>query len=292
MIAAKEISELRGVKRVEVIGGQTLINADCLDVMPELGRFDEVVTSPPYDNIREYGDGFNGVDCLSVIEQISRLLEDGGVCMWNVADATVNGSETGSSFKQALHAIHCGLNLHDTMIYCKSGVTFPDANRYLPCFEYMFIFSKGAPKTFNGIKDRHNKWSGAKLHGTDRQKDGTTKTISGNGRSIPALGLRRNWWEINSAYNGDTKGHPAPMPYSMAYDHIVSWSNEGETILDPFMGSGTTMVACQRLGRKGTGIEIDPDYFEIACKRVEEVTRQPDLFIEPPKPPEQTGMDI
>jgi len=272
--------------REERIGNQRLILGDCLEVMPTLGKVDAVVTSPPYDNLRDYGKGWGGADLFAAISCISQSLTDGGVCMWNVADATVNGSETGSSFRQALHAMECGLRIHDTMIYCKGGVTYPDANRYLPCFEYMFVFSRGAPKTFNPIKDRPNKWAGTKMHGTDRAKDGSTKPINGMGRPVPAMGLRRNWWEISNAYNGETSGHPAPMPFSMAYDHIFTWSKEGETILDPFMGSGTTLVACQKLGRHGIGIEIDKDYWELACKRVDEASRQPDLLVDycAPKP--------
>lgn len=280
------------IKKDVRIGGQRLILGDCLEVMPLLEPFDMVCTSPPYDDLRDYGETYAPVDCLAVISEVARLLTRGGVCMWNVADATVNGSETGSSFRQALHAIECGLRLHDTMIYCKGGVTFPDANRYLPCFEYMFVFSNGAPKVFNPIRDRPNKWAGSLMHGTDRNRDGTTKKISGHGRPVPNFGMRRNWWEISNAYTGETSGHPAPMPYTMAHDHVTSWSNSGDAVFDPFMGSGTTLVACQKIGRRGTGIELDPDYFEIACKRVDEATRQPDLFVEPPKPAVQEGFDL
>lgn len=276
-----------GIVKEERIGGQRLILGDCLQVMPMLGRFDAVVTSPPYDNLREYGLGFAGVDLLAVIAEIARHIEQGGVCMWNVADATVNGSETGSSFRQALHAMDCGLRLHDTMHYIKDNVNFPEDVRYFSGHEYMFIFSNGAPKTFNPIKDRVNKWAGTVMHGTDRLPDGTTKKISGKGKEIRPFGMRFNWWQMKN--NGGDTGHPAPMPYRMAADHIASWTNPGEAILDPFMGSGTTLVACQRMGRMGTGIELDPEYFDIACRRVDEATRQPDLFIAPapPKPTQE-----
>lgn len=272
------------ILREERIGNQRLILGDCIAVMPTLGRFDALVTSPPYDDIRDYGPGYKGVDLLAVIAEISRHLETGGVCMWNVADATVNGSETGSSFRQALHAMECGMRLHDTMIYCKEGVTFPHNNRYHPAFEYMFVFSNGAPKSFNGVKDWRNKWAGSKMHGTDRLKDGSTKQTNGKGNPVPEMGLRRNWWVMSNPYTGQTGNHPAPMPYNMAADHITSWTNCGDTVLDPFLGSGTTLVACQRMGRHGTGIEIDKDYWEIACRRVEEAARQPDLFIRQDKP--------
>jgi site-specific DNA-methyltransferase (adenine-specific) len=272
-------------KRKEVIGDCTLFLGDCLEVMPEIVNVDMVCTSPPYDNLRDYGDEFNGVDCFAVISDISRILSDGGVCMWNVADATVNGSETGTSFKQALHAMGCGLRLHDTMIYIKDNVNFPESVRYFSGHEYMFIFSKGAPKTFNPIMDRPNKWAGTIMHGTDRQPDGSVKPISGKGKEIRTTGMRFNWWRLKN--NNNPTSHPAPMPYAMAHDHITSWSNPSEAILDPFMGSGTTGVACVKTGRKFTGIELDEDYFNIACERIQKAYDEPDMFVAPPEPPQK-----
>jgi DNA modification methylase len=274
----------------ERIGDCRLILGDCLEVMPTLGPVDAVVTSPPYDNLRDYGPGFAGVDLLAVISQIARQLVPGGVCMWNVADATINGSETGSSFRQALHAIDCGLRLHDTMIYIKDNVNFPEDVRYFSGHEYMFVFSNGAPKTFNPIKDRPNKWAGTVMHGTDRQPDGSTKKISGKGKEIRPFGMRFNWWRLKN--NNNPTAHPAPMPYAMAHDHIMSWTNPGDTVMDPFMGSGTTAAACIKTGRAFVGTEIDPDYFEIACRRVEEAYRQPDLFIAPPVAAKQEALDL
>lgn len=263
--------------RVETIGRAILYLGDCRDVLPTLGKVDAVVTSPPYDDLRAYGEGFNGVDCLEVIGLLSPLLSVGGVMMWNVADATKNGSETGSSFRQALHAMQCGLNLHDTMIYLRENVNFPEVVRYFSGFEYMFVFSNGKPKTFNPIKDRRNKWSGTVMHGTGRQPDGTTKPISGLGKIIEPYGMRFNYWRMNN--NGRDTGHPAPMPYDMAHDHIVSWTNPGDTILDPFLGGGTSGIAAAKTGRDFIGIEIDPSYFDIACKRIEDAQRQGDMFL-------------
>jgi len=278
--------------REERIGDCRLILGDCLEVMPLLGKVDAVVTSPPYDNLREYGAGFDGVDCFAAISEVANMLKPGGVCMWNVADATVNGSETGSSFRQALHAIDCGLNLHDTMIYTKKNVSFPESVRYFSAFEYMFIFSKGPPKTFNPIKDRVNKWAGTTMHGTDRQPDGSLNKINGAGKEIKPYGMRFNHWPITHNSRTEKTDHPATMPPSMANDHVISWTNQGETVLDPFAGSGTTLVACANLGRKGIGIELDPDYFDIACERVQKAYDQPDLFVEQPKPATQDAMDL
>jgi len=262
-----------------VIGDCTLYLGDCLDVLPTLDKIDAVVTSPPYDDLRDYGEAFDGVDCLAVLSGISDALNDGGVCMWNVADATVNGSETGTSFRHALHAMESGLRLHDTMIYIRDNVNFPESVRYFSGFEYMFIFSKGAPSVFNPIQDRPNKWAGTVMHGTDRQPDGTTKKISGKGKIIKPQGMRFNYWRMTNNSPED-KGHPAIMPYSMAHDHITSWTNYGQTILDPFLGSGTTGVAAIRTGRKFIGIEIERRYFDIACKRIEKAHAQPDMLVE------------
>lgn len=278
------------MSRVEHIGDATLILGDCREVLPTLGKVDAVVTSPPYDNLREYGQA--GTGPTEAIPVIASSISAGGVVVWNVADQTIDGSESGTSFRQALAFKDAGLRLHDTMIYCKEGVTYPDANRYHPAFEYMFVFSNGAPRCFNGIRDWKNKWGGSAMHGTDRNPDGTTKPISGIGRAVPNMGLRRNWWVIANPYTGETQGHPAPMPYSMASDHIETWTDVGAAILDPFMGSGTTGVACAKLGRKFIGIEIEPKYFDIACRRIAEAYRQPRLFAEPTPKPVQEGLAL
>ncbi len=266
-------------ERVEIAGGRAVLYlGDNREVWPAIGLVDAVVTSPPYDGLREYG-GIDQSDWLDVISLIAASLRNGGVCMWNVADQTVDGSETGTSFRQCLHAKACGLRIHDTMIYCKEHVTFPDTNRYHPAHEYMFVWSQGAPRHFNGIKDWRNKWRGSAMRGTRRQPDGTTRPISGTGRVIPEFGLRRNWWPMASPYNGETGDHPAPMPFEMADAHIQTWTAAGDLVADPFAGSGTAGVAAMRLGRRFVGIEIDEGYFRTACRRIAEAARQPGLLI-------------
>ena len=253
----------------------TIICGDCLEVMKLLpdGCVDCVVTSPPYGDIRDYTSG--RADCFAVIAEIARLLTPGSVCMWNEADQVIDGSESGESFRHALHAKECGLRLHDTMFYCKEVVTYPNANRYHPCVEYMFIFSKGRPARFNGIRDVKNKWAGTVFHGTDRLADGTTRhcNSSGKGKMIPEYGLRRNWWVVPAYGSPETCGHPAPMPMSIARDHITTWTYPDNLILDPFCGSGTTCVAAKRLGRRYIGIELDPGYCESARARVRDTER-------------------
>jgi DNA modification methylase len=261
--------------RIEHIGDATLYLGDCRDILPL--PVDAIVTSPPYDNLRDYGG--HGFDWEPLIAPISSSLKPGAVLVWNVCDAVIDGSETGTSFRQALAFKESGLRLHDTMIYIKTGVNFPDATRYYHAFEYMFVFANGAPKTFNPIMDRPNKWAGSVMHGTDRQPDGSTRPISGIGKVINRVGKRLNWWLISN--RPENNGHPAQMPYAMAYDHISSWTNQGDTVLDPFTGGGTTALAALSQGRNFIGCEIEEKYFDIACRRIDEAYRQPRLFAEP-----------
>ena len=250
----------------------TLVKNDCLNAMQQMSTqsLDLTVTSPPYDNLRTYNQEdwqWGEQQWKPIIQELYRVTKKGGVVVWVVGDATVNGSETGTSFRQALWAMECGFSLHDTMIYSKPNFSAVGAlkTRYAPVFEYMFVWSKGKPKAFNPIKDRVCKTAGKAKSGTIRQKDGSTKRMSNEGWIQPEYGQRFNIWQANPK---SVKGHPAPFPESIARDHILSWSNEGDTVLDPFMGSGTTGVAAKNLNRKFIGIEIDPEYFEIAKGRI------------------------
>ena len=228
---------------------------------------DLVVTSPPYDNLRTYNDSLEW-SFEDVAQQLVRILTPGGVIVWVVGDSVVNGSETGSSFLQALRFKNLGLNIHDTMIYMKDAIAFPMHTRYSQCFEYMFVFSKGKPKTTNIIKDKKNVSFGRKVTGTERQPDGSTKRAACYGSLIKEFGSRWNVWEISTDKGNVKYKHPAKFPYSLAHDHILSWSNPGDIVLDCFMGSGTTGAACVNTGRKFIGIEKDEGYFNIACKRI------------------------
>ncbi len=249
-----------------------LRQGDCLELLKDIpdGSVDLTVTSPPYDNLRTYNgnnDQWSADVWQKVIAELYRITKDGGVVVWVVGDATIKGSETGTSFKQALHAMDCGFNLHDTMIYAKDAIAFPDSNRYQQCFEYMFVFSKGKPKHLNLIKDRQNKSFGRKVTGTERQKDGSTKKAACHGSEIKKYGTRWNIWEMRTEKGGKTK-HPAVFPEQLANDHILSWSNPDDVVFDCFMGSGTTGAMAVKNGRKFIGIELDPDYFKIAEERI------------------------
>ena len=246
------------------------------DSLEELKHFSEntidlTVTSPPYDNLRTYNGNiaqWGEHVWTGLIEQLYRVTKPGGVVVWVVGDATIKGSETGTSFKQALWAKQCGFNLHDTMIYAKGGQGATGSNlAYWQDFEYMFIFSKDKPKSWNPIEDRKNKVvPRVKLESQGhRFPDGRTK-----GKRVitrKEFGRRFNIWKYHES--GTKSKHSAVFPEKLAHDHIISWSNEGDTVLDPFMGSGTTGKMAKQLNRQFIGIELDPEYFEIAKKRIE-----------------------
>ena len=226
------------------------------------------VTSPPYDNLRTYKDSPT-FDLKATIKELYRVLIDGGVIVWVVGDQVINGSESGNSFRQALAFMGSGFNLHDTMIYGKNNSQFPEFTRYHQQFEYTFIFSKGPIKTFNPIKDRKNISVGQSCFGipTHRQEDGSLSVDSKKRITENEFGMRGNIWIGNTrAQEAPCQEllHPAMMPTWLARDHIISWSNIGDTVLDPFMGSGTTLEEARLLKRNAIGIEINPDYIKDA----------------------------
>jgi len=252
----------------------------CDDCVNKLSQFpdeciDLVVTSPPYDSLRTYNqknieDVWNFEVFKKVAKELYRVIKKGGVVVWVVNDATIKGSETGTSFRQALYfRDECGFNLYDTMIYAKNNYVPLTHRRYEQQFEYMFIFSKGKPKTFNPIKDRKNKFVGKKKSGTIRQKDGSMKKKSSLGKTYGKYGIRYNVWQLNPQ---SVKGHPAPFPEQLAHDHIISWSNPGDVVLDIFAGSGTTLKMGLLTNRKVIGIEINKEYCDIIKQRIQNVS--------------------
>lgn len=266
-------------------------NEDCKVTLQNLkdNTIDLTITSPPYDDLRTYNDiivsnqdKFNGYSFD--FEEIAKLLyektQKGGIVVWVVGDATHKGSETGTSFRQALFFKELGFNIHDTMIYQKNNFSNPSSNRYHQIFEYMFVLSKGKPKTFNPIKDRPNIYAGqigSWGKNTVRQKDGST--VERKKKVIEEFGQRYNIWQYKTSKNGQEDEiaykHPAIFPINLVKDHIHSWSNEGDLIYDPFMGSGTVAKAAIEMNRNFLGSEISSEYFEIINQRIK--TKNPTL---------------
>lgn len=248
--------ELDKIYCMDNVEGMRMLDNECVDL---------TVTSPPYDNLRQYN-GYS-FDFKNVAKELYRITKQGGVVVWVVGDATIKGSETGTSFRQALFFMDCGFNLNDTMIWRKTN-PMPQVKqpRYSQCFEYMFVFSKGTPKTFNPVM-RKTKCGG-------HNYDSTCKNMGGeSGRTEKHFVINKesvdyNIWDIAIAQNKTI--HSAVFPEQLAIDHIRSWSNEGDIVLDPFMGSGTTAKVARELGRKFIGFEISEEYVKLANKRLVE----------------------
>ena len=254
-----------------IIGDCELYLGDCLERMKEIpdGSVDLTVTSPPYDNLRTYNgnnEQWGEHVWKAVIAELYRVTKDGGVVVWVVGDSTAGFCESMTSFKQALYFVEkCGFKLLDTMIYYKENYApaYPTLRRYANQFEYMFVFCKGRPNTFNPIQKDKVRNKEEKV--AYRQKDGTLKRkVKEKGRDTKDAS---NVWSF--AVGGNLTGHPAVFPEKLANDHILSWSNPDDVVFDCFMGSGTTGKMALLNNRKFIGIEREPKYFDIACRRIE-----------------------
>ena len=254
-----------------------IYNVDCRIGLRGLAdnSVDLTVTSPPYDDLRSYHDTLDwGEEVFKeVANELYRVTKPGGVVVWVVGDAVSNGGETGTSFKQALYFKEIGFKIHDTMIYEKNSSSFParrDSKRYSQIFEYMFVFVKGKIRgDIKLIADKRNKWAGWTTWGnvTNYNQKGELKQVSEGIKPVPEFSLRTNIWKYSVGFN-DKVHHPAVFPEKLAEDHILSWSVEGDVVLDPFMGSGTTAKMAELHGRKYIGFEKNPDYFEESLSRV------------------------
>jgi len=251
-----------------------IYNENCLDTMARMpdGFVDLTVTSPPYDNLRTYN-GYE-FDFEPIARELYRVTKKGGAVVWVVGDATINGSETGTSFRQALYFKEIGFNLHDTMVWTKDGGGAIGSNKtYTQNFEYMFVFSKDLISTYNLLIDKPNKSYGQDKSGVGRRKDSGEHKIEER-KPSSKFSRRNNYWYIPP----QTGEHPAVFPEQLAKDHILSWSNENDLVYDPFMGSGTTAKAAHQLKRNWIGSEISSEYVELANKRLEPYLMQESLF--------------
>lgn len=257
-----------------------IYNQDCVQGLKQLDSesVDLVVTSPPYDNLRAYN-GYS-FDFESTAKELYRVIKKGGVVVWVIADQTKNGSESGSSFRQALYFKEIGFNLHDTMIWQKPNPIPLTHNRYEQAFEYMFVFSKGKPKAFNPILEKcltvgnslSLRKAGKVKNSAKRSRKETEKTKETKYHKNIFI------YNIGSGSSEETENHPAPYPEQLAYDQIITWSNQNDVVLDPFMGSGTTAKMCLKTNRKYIGFEISKEYCDIAQRRVQDISYQINLF--------------
>lgn len=253
-------------------------NVDCLSGLREMesNSVNLTVTSPPYDNLRTYGNitDWNYEIFKPIAEELYRVTKPGGIVVWIVGDATLNGGETGSSFKQALYFQEIGFKIHDTMIYHKNSSAFPariNSKRYTQIFEYMFVFVKGKIRDdISLIADKRNKWAGWTNWGQHTQYDSEGNLVKAqNIKPIAEFSLRTNIWKYNVAFNDKIVRHPAVFPEQLAEDCILSWSVEGDTVLDPFMGSGTTAKMAMLNNRNFIGFEVNEEYYNGILNRIE-----------------------
>lgn len=258
-----------------MIGRYELYQGDAGEVTQTLEResVDLVVTSPPYDTLRKYngvGDTWNEEKFKCIANGLWRVMKPGGVVVWVVNDKVENGGKTGTCFKQALYFMELGFKLNDTMIWRKTN-PMPQVRqpRYAACFEYMFVFSKGKPKTFNPIM-RETKFGGKNYNSTAKNMDGESGRHALN-YVVNSEAVDYNVWDI--AVSQNKTSHPAVFPIEIPTRHIQSWTNPGDIVLDPFMGSGTTGIAALWEGRKFIGIELDPEYFKLSRERVESAAK-------------------
>ena len=264
---------------MEIYKDINIYNEDCRDTMQRMKeegvKVDLTVTSCPYDNLRSYHNSCSWN--FDIFKEVAQLLydvtTDGGIVVWVVGDATINGSETGTSFKQALYFMECGFKLHDTMLFEKNSSSFPakrTGNRYTQIFEYMFVFSKGKPKTAHLICDKENKWKNFTNWGKNTNYNKNGELIQTNNiKPVPEFSPRNNIWKYTVGFNINEGKHPAVFPYQLAEDHLKTWSNEGDLVFDPFTGSGTTASAALCNNRRFIGCEIDKTYFSFIPNNIQ-----------------------
>lgn len=255
------MSKSLGDYRVEKIGDITLILGDCLSVMPLLGKVDMVATDPPYKLTCGGNHGSLGGK-LSVENYDNK----GGIVACDL-DWPDFMPKIYDVLRDHAHAYIMANNRHvQNLLNSAEDAGFR--------FHNLLVWNKGTATP--------NRWYMKNLEFTGFFFKGKAFFINDCGST-----------QLHKIPNPLNEPHPTSKPSDLISVYVKNSSQRGETVLDPFMGIGSSMVACAKLGRKGIGIELDPEYFEIACKRVQAAYDQPDLFIEPPKPqPTQEGFDL
>ena len=245
-----------------------LFVSECVEFMSKLEEdyVDLTVTSPPYDSLRNY----NGYEFRfeEMAEQLYRITKEGGVLVWVVGDK-INGGRTLTCFKQGIFFKETGFSMHDVMIYQKKNTPFMRSNAYTNCYEYMFVLSKGKPKTFNPLKTKTVRY-GFEMLTHNKLPDGVNKKVR---KELKKEKNKTNIWAYAVGLGGTTSDrvafdHPAVFPEKLAEDHILSWSNEGDLVFDPMVGSGTTCKMAALNNRKYLGVDISEAYIKIAKQRL------------------------
>jgi DNA modification methylase len=256
-----------------------IYNHDCVEFMQSMEEnyVDLTVTSPPYDNLRNYK-GYH-FDFENIAKGLYRVTKIGGLVIWVVGDKITNGNRTLTSFKHAIYFQECGFNVHDVMIYRKKNTPFMRSNAYTNCYEFMFVFSKGKPNTFNPLTEKTAR-QGFEMVVHNKGADAINKKVL---KELKPEKTKTNIWDYAVGLGGSTNDkeafkHPAVFPEKLAEDHILSWSNEGDLVFDPMCGSGTTCKMAKKHNRLYVGCDISEEYVEIAKSRLENYKPHPILF--------------
>ena len=256
---------------IEKIELNRIYNIDCVEGMQYIPNdfIDLVVTSPPYDDLRDYK-GYS-FDFETIAQQLFRVMKKGGVVVWVVGDKINKGNKSLTSFKQCLYFQEIGFNVHDVMIYQKKNTPFMRSNAYTNCYEFMFVLSKGSPKTFNPLNTSTKRQGFEKLV-SNKKADGNNKVLG----ELKEEKTRTNIWEYAVGLGGSTNDkiafqHSAIFPERLAYEHILSWSNQEDIVFDPMCGSGTTCKMAKISNRNYLGMEISEEYTKIAQQRLAEI---------------------
>lgn len=258
-----------------------IICGNAVEIMAEMPQdsIDLVVTSPPYDDLRLYkGYSFPFED---IVKGLERIMKKNGIVVWVVSDKIKNGNRSLTSFRQALFFQENGFKVHDVMIYRKLNTPFMRSNAYTNCHEFMFVFSKGGPKTFNPLMTK-TKRNGYEMLPYNKGPDAENKKTMGE---LKEFKVRTNIWGYAVGLGGSSSDkiafeHPAIFPEKLAEEHILSWTNEDDLILDPMCGSGTTCKMAKIHNRKYIGIDISQEYCNIAQKRVSDTMIQKKIIQE------------
>ena len=264
-----QLSERKEAEAYRELPLDTIICGDAVRIMSKMPEdsVDLTVTSPPYDELRNY----NGYifDFEGMAQNLWRVTKKGGVLVWVVGDKIKNGNRTLTSFKQALFFQRIGFNVHDVMIYRKKNTPFMRTNAYTNCFEFMFVFSKGKPKTFNPLRVKTAR-QGHEMLTFNKGPDGVNKKILGELKPEKTM---TNIWEFAVGLHGTTSDkiafqHTAVFPEKLAENHILSWTKTGDVVFDPMCGSGTTCKMAAMNKRNYIGCDISKEYVELTKKRL------------------------
>jgi site-specific DNA-methyltransferase (adenine-specific) len=258
-----------------------IICGNCVDLMKLMPSsiIDLVVTSPPYDNLRDYQGYIFQFE--EIAKELYRIIKKGGIVVWVVGDKIKNGDRTLTSFRHALYFQEIGFNVHDIMIYRKKNTPFMRSNAYTNCYEFMFVLAKGSPNTFNPLKTKTIRNGKEKLV-ANKKTDGINNKVWGELKTEKTL---TNIWEYAVGLGGSTNDriafkHTAIFPEKLAEDHILSWSNKDDLVLDPMCGSGTTCKMAKVNGRKYIGMDISENYCMISNERLEMADKQMKMNLE------------